>query len=189
MRPSGTAPLLPCPLKRGGKRGGFCQVLVNNLQHPKTREPSPSRQCHDVVPSSLNFCSPFPLSFLPVGALNPIPAARGWGGTCLTRGISTSVNKSLVESHPCRSSQNDLICPKGKQNANFSPQKNPRPQEHLWVSCGISLLQAWPWGKQSRLRHRFPRPLCMFSVIHPQKKSETQGWMAPSCPSPLWSIP
>lgn len=125
MRPSGTTPLLSCPLETGGKWGGFCQVLVNNLQHPKNREPSPSRQCHDVVPSSLNFCSPFPLSFLPVGALNPIPATWGWGGICFTRGISTSVNKSLIESHLSRSSQSALICPKGKQNAIFPPKKTP----------------------------------------------------------------
>lgn len=48
----GQTPLLPCPLRRGGEWDGFCQVLVNNLQHPKSREPSPGRQRHDVVPSS-----------------------------------------------------------------------------------------------------------------------------------------
>lgn len=174
VRPSGTTPFLPCPLEGGGKWGGFCQVLVNNLQHPKNREPSPSRQCHDVVPS-LNFCSPFPLSFLPVGALNPIPAAWGWGGICFTRGISTSVNKSLIKSHLSYSSQNDLICPKGKQKAIFPPPKKLQTSGAPWVSCGIFLLRAWPWGRRSRLRHRFPHPLCMFFVIHPPKKESKPG--------------
>lgn len=173
-------PLLPVPSK-GGKRGGFCQVLVNNLQHPKTREPSPSRQCHDVVPSSRNFSSPFPLSFLPVGALNPIPAAWGRGGICFTRGVSTSVNKPLVESHLSRSSQNNLICPKGKQNAIFPlPSENPQTSGAPRVSCGIlefsfSMRGRGEGGRGFAIDPHVPFA-CFLSSIPKKRDKAGDGW-------------
>lgn len=57
----------------------------------------------------------------------------------------------------------------------FFPLRKPQTSGAPWVSCGIFLLQAWPWGRRSRLRHRFPRPLCMFFVIHPPKKESKPG--------------
>lgn len=94
-----------------------------------------------------------------------------------TRGIFTSVNKSLVKSHLSCSSQNDLICPKGKQKCNFFPLKKLQTSGAPWMSCGVFLLQVWLRGKRSRLRHRFPCPLCMFFFIHPQKRVKPgDGW-------------
>lgn len=57
----------------------------------------------------------------------------------------------------------------------FFPPKKLQTSGAPWVSCGIFLLQAWLWGRWSRLRHRFPHPLCMFFVIHPPKKESKPG--------------
>lgn len=162
-----------------GKMGRFCQVLVNNLQHLKTREPSPNRQRHDVAPFPLMFfffSPPSPLSFLPVGALNRIPAVGGWGGFCFVCGVSTSVNKSLVKSSlsPLQS-QTYLIYPKEWQNAIFTPKTSGAPRVIYEIFLLRFKLRCGEGG--GGLRYRFPPPLCMSLVIHPKKESK-KGWMA-----------
>lgn len=91
--PSGATSLLPfleMMGERGRKWADSARFLVTNLQHLKKRESSLNRQRHDVAPFPLNFWgflgvgffpppSPSPLSFLPVGALNRIPAVVGMG--------------------------------------------------------------------------------------------------------------